>query len=196
MQAGQMRRALGDAIFLARLLSCNRPMKVTYHARRSRGPSSTLSGSETMADAINGRWSYSVGERGRNRVRAFAHPETGRMHLEYYEPARTGERPKVRRLALGHSDKELAKEAAEKLAAELRRSAPPTTAKLKLVTLFDMYLREVTPGKSAGTQQHDRMCAEMFTRAFGRDREPNTLSLREWNWFIRQRRDGVRQRAG
>jgi integrase len=144
-----------------------------------------------MADAINGRWSYSVGERGRNRVRAFAHPETGRMHLEYYEPARTGERPKVRRLGLGHSDKERAKEAAERLAAELRRSAPPTTAKLKLVTLFDMYLREVTPGKSAGTQQHDRMCAEMFTRAFGRDREPNTLSLREWNWFIRQRRDGM-----
>src|SRR4051794_19115786 len=149
MQVGQMRRALGDAIFPGRLPSCNRPMKVAYHARRSRGPSSTLSGSETMADAINGRWSYSVGERGRNRVRAFAHAETGRMHLEFYEPARTGDRPKVRRLALGHSDKELAKEAAEKLAAELRSSAPPATAKLKLVTLFDMYLREVTPGKSA-----------------------------------------------
>ncbi|MFL5612397.1 MAG: tyrosine-type recombinase/integrase [Gemmatimonadaceae bacterium] len=144
-----------------------------------------------MADAINGRWSYSVGERGRNRVRAFAHPETGRMHLEYYEPARTGERPKVRRLALGHSDKELAKEAAEKLAAELRRSAPPAAAKITLRLLFENYLREVTPGKSAGTQQHDRMCVEMFTRAFGRDREPNTLSLREWNWFIRQRRDGM-----
>jgi integrase len=144
-----------------------------------------------MADAINGRWSYSVGERGRNRVRAFVHPETGRMHLEYYESTRTGERPKVRRLALGHSDKERAKEAAEKLAAELRRSAPPATAKLKLVTLFDMYLCEVTPGKGVGTQQHDRMCADLFLRAFGRDREPYTLNLRDWNWFISQRRDGI-----
>ena len=144
-----------------------------------------------MADAIKEPFSYSVGERGRNRVRAFAHPETGRMHLEYYEPTRTGERPKVRRLALGHSDRELAKEAAEELAAKLRRSAPPATAKLKLVKLFDIYLREVTPGKSVGTQRHDRMCAEMFLRAFRRDREPHTLSLRDWNWFIRQRRDGI-----
>jgi hypothetical protein len=113
------------------------------------------------------------------------------MHLEYYEPTRTGERPKVRRLALGHSDRELAKEAAEGLAAKLRRSAPPATAKLKLVTLFDMYLREVTPGKSAGTQRHDLMCAEMFLRAFRRDREPHTLNLRDWNWFISQRRAGI-----
>jgi integrase len=113
------------------------------------------------------------------------------MHLEYYEPTRTGERPKVRRLALGHSDMELAKEAAEELAAKLRRSAPSVTAKLELSSLFEMYLREVTPGKSAGTQRHDRMCAEMFLRAFRRDREPHTLNLRDWNWFIRQRRDGI-----
>src|SRR5689334_9377712 len=146
-----MPRALGDVISRERPQACNRRAKVAYHARRSRGPSSTLLGSETMADAINGRWSYSVGERGRNRVRAFAHPETGRMHLEYYEPARTGERPKVRRLALGHSDKELAKEAAEKLAAELRRSAPTAAAKITLHLLFDNYLREVTPGKSVQT---------------------------------------------
>ena len=144
-----------------------------------------------MADAIIGRWSYSVGERGRNRVRAFLDPKTGRVKLEFYEPTRMGERPKVHRLSLGHSDKERAKEAAEKLAAELRSSAPPATAKSKLVTLFDMYLREVTPGKSKSTQQHDHTCADLFLRAFGRDREPHTLNLRDWSWFIRQRRDGV-----
>src|SRR4051812_15445852 len=127
-----MRHVFGGETFLGRPPACNRLRKLAYHARRSRGPSSTLSGSETMADAINRRWSYSVGERGRNRVRAFAHPETGRMHLEFYEPTRTGERPNVRRLALGHSDKERAKEAAEKLSAELRGSAPKTTAQVKL----------------------------------------------------------------
>ena len=142
-----------------------------------------------MAERTNERWSYSVGERGRNRVRAFAHHETGRMHLEFYTPARMGERPKVRRLALGHSDPERAKQAAEDLAAKLR-SAPVAAARLTLAKLFDMYLREVTPSKAKSTQRHDRATVEMLLRAFGREREPHTLSLRDWNRFSRERRSG------
>ena len=59
------------------------------------------------------RWSYSVGERGLNRVRAFAHAETGRLFVEFYEPAKFPSRPHVTRVALGHRDRTLAKAAAE-----------------------------------------------------------------------------------
>lgn len=144
-----------------------------------------------MADAKKKRWSYSVGERGRNRVRAFAHNVTGGMFLEFYEPTRIGERPKVNRIALGHSDQERAKEAAERLAAELRSATPPATAHMTIAALFEMYQAEVSPQKSAGKQRHDRMCVEMFLRALGRDREARTLSRREWDRFIRDRRSGV-----
>lgn len=36
------------------------------------------------------RWSYSTGERGRNRVRAFEHPKTGTLFLEFAEGGFSG----------------------------------------------------------------------------------------------------------
>ena len=57
-------------------------------------------------------WSYVTGERGRNRVRAFEHSETGRIFLEVREPVARGERARTRRVALGHSARERAKAAA------------------------------------------------------------------------------------
>jgi integrase len=56
--------------------------------------------------------------------------------------------------------------------------------------LFASYLTEVTPGKDTITQRHDRRCAEMFCRILGRDRRPETLSRREWDRFIADRRAG------
>lgn len=137
-------------------------------------------------------WSYSVGERGRNRVRAFEHPATARLFLEFYEPARGGGKPRPRRVALGHRDRERAKAAAEELAAALRRAEPPRAEEhIRLATLFDIYVREVTPTKGGNKQRHDRTCAELFLRAFGRDTEARTLSRREWDRFILDRRAGV-----
>ncbi len=137
------------------------------------------------------RWSYSAGERGRNRVRAFEHTETGRLFLEFVEPTRLTGRPRVKRVALGHRDRDLAKAATEKLVSELRQATPPEPAHITLGTLFDNYLSEVTPRKGAGKQTHDHLCAELFLRAFGRDRQARTLSRREWDRFIADRRTGV-----
>jgi len=136
------------------------------------------------------RWSYVTGERGRNRVRAFAHPETGRIFLEVREPVAPGVRARTKRVALKHADREQAKIAADTLAAELRRGRPATRPALTLHTLFDIYLREVTPMKAEGTQYHDRATAKLFLRAFGKDREPSTLGLRDWHRFISERRSG------
>jgi len=54
----------------------------------------------------------------------------------------------------------------------------------------DIYGEEVTPAKAEGTQQTDRTAMWMFLRFFGRKRDPSTLSQRDWDRFIRERRAG------
>ncbi|MGH7647254.1 MAG: tyrosine-type recombinase/integrase [Gemmatimonadaceae bacterium] len=145
-----------------------------------------------MTNAKHGkRWSYSAGERGINRVRAFERATTGRIFLEFYEAIQRGVKPKVRRVGMGRCDRERAKHAAEELAARLRRAEVPQCEHPTLVMLFDNYLREVTPGKTLGKQSHDRRCAGMFVRAFGADTEARLLSRRELDRFVRDRRSGA-----
>ena len=47
---------------------------------------------------------------------------------------------------------------------------------------------EVAAGEH--TRRRDRVAAAMFLRFFGRDRRPQTLSQRDWDRFIRERRAG------
>ena len=61
-------------------------------------------------------WSYSTGERGRNRVRVYERPKSGQIFLEL------SDRGKRKRIAPGHRDREAAKAKAEEVAAELRRA--------------------------------------------------------------------------
>ena len=56
--------------------------------------------------------------------------------------------------------------------------------------LFDIYGEEVTPTKGAHSRGHDRAAMHMFLRFFGRNRDPATLSQRDWDRFIRERRAG------
>ena len=135
-------------------------------------------------------WSYTTGERDRNRVRAFAHPETGRMFLEFREAGRRT------RVALGHRDCEAAKVAAEQAASALRGHAVVPTGALSLGTLFDIYVREVTPQKSRSAQGHDRRAAALFSACWGAHRDITTLSRREWDHFILWRRQRGDQRPG
>jgi integrase len=135
-----------------------------------------------MATATKG-WSYSAGKRGKNRVRAFAKPD-GRLFLEFYEDG------KRKRVALGHRDTDKAEAQADETAAGLRKQEPPKAASVTLHQLFDSYGREVTPSKAPETQRHDRVCADMFCRFFGRNTKPETLSRTDWDRFIRARREG------
>ena len=48
----------------------------------------------------------------------------------------------------------------------------------------------MTPTKGAHTRGHDRAAMHMFLRFFGRNRDPATLSQRDWDRFIRERRAG------
>lgn len=134
-------------------------------------------------------WSYQAGERGKNRVNLFDRGERG-LYLEFREHARDGKASRRVRVSLGRIDREEAKAKADRLALEFRKNEPAKHAPLTLRLLFDIYEEEVTTHKSVRTQAHDRRCFEMFCRCFGADRKPESISVRELNRFIADRRSG------
>ena len=142
-----------------------------------------------MARTKRSRRSYGAGEWGRNRVRVFPDPKTGLYQIEWRENGRRLTR------SLKHRDWARAKRQADEFAAgfaepELngRRKAEPEP--LTLGTLFDIYGEEVTPTKGERARRSDRVATRMFLRFFGGDRDPATLSQRDWDRFIRERRAG------
>ena len=135
-------------------------------------------------------WSYTTGEKGRNRVRAYEDSKSEILMLEYREAVLGGE-PKKKRLSLGHRDRERAKRQADGLAAQLARNEPPRSQELTLRRLFEMYLGEVTPRKGESKRKHDFRCAEMFLRFLGANRKASSLCRRDWDRFIHDRRQGV-----
>jgi integrase len=132
-------------------------------------------------------WSYIAGEKGRNRIRVFARPDKGNsLWMDFRENGKRFQRP------LGHTDRERAKRQADTMAARLSvEVVRPTASHLTLRTLFDIYEREVTPTKgSASARQHDARTLPLFLAAFGPDRRPDTLNVRDWQHFIQKRRSG------
>ena len=142
-----------------------------------------------MARTKRSRRSYGAGEWGRNRVRVFPDPKTGLFQVEWRENGRRLTR------SLGHRDWARAKRQADEFAAgfaspDLNGKAEAEPEPLTLGTLFDSYGEEVTPTKGERARQHDRTTLEMFLRFFGRDRDAETLSQRDWDRFIGARRAG------
>ena len=141
-----------------------------------------------MARTKRSRRSYGAGEWGRNRVRIFPDPKTGLFQIEWRENGRRLTR------SLKHRNWRRAKRQADQFAAGFidapNGKAEAKTEPLTLEKLFDIYGEEVTPEKGAHTRQHDRTSVRMFLRFFGRNRDPATLSQRDWDRFIRERRAG------
>ena len=132
---------------------------------------------------------FSAGRRNRNRVRVFECPKTGIFQIEWRQAG------KPRQRSLKHRDFEKAKDHAEEIAAKLA-SQPSTPLAdqpkppLTLGKLFEMYLEEVTPNKGLERQKHDVRALATFESIFGSDREPRTLSKRDWDKFCRLRAEG------
>ena len=142
-----------------------------------------------MARTKRSRRSYGAGEWGRNRVRVFPDPKTGRIQIEWRDNGRR------RSKSLGHRDWARAKRQADEFAArfvatEFRSEEETQPEPLTLETLFDIYREEVTPTKGKRSRTYDRAATKMFLKFFGRDRRPATLSQRDWDRFIRARRSG------
>ncbi|WP_428276333.1 tyrosine-type recombinase/integrase [Candidatus Palauibacter sp.] len=142
-----------------------------------------------MARTKRSRRSYGAGEWGRNRVRVFPDPKTGLYQIEWRENGRRLTR------SLKHRDWTRAKKQADEVAAgfagpELNGRREAEAEPLTLGTLFDIYGEEVTPTKGERARRSDRVAMAMFLQFFGRDRDPATLSQRDWDRFIRERRAG------
>lgn len=136
-------------------------------------------------------WSYLTGEKGRNRVRVFAHPGTGRMFLEYRDQG--GQKC---RTALKHRSEELAKAKAEEVSLALRTPDHRLPGPLTLEALFDNYLREVTPTKGERKQRDDKRGAKLFLEVFGPAFRVETITHRDAQRFVRERQLRGDQRKG
>jgi integrase len=149
------------------------------------------------------RWSYVAGEKGRNRVRLFEHHGTGGLYLEVREDG------KKKRLALGHRDRDAAKQQADEVAARIGKVtqgssseavaastpvAPVPEQGPTLKALFDIYVAEVTPQKGESKRSHDHRAARLFLEHFGAACRADTLDRRAWDGYIawRQRRGDMR----
>ena len=142
-----------------------------------------------MARTKRSRRSYGAGEWGRNRVRVFPDPKTGIFQIEWRESGRRLTR------SLKHRDWARAKRQADEVAAGLAVHEPAGKANaepepLTLEGLFEIYGEEVTPTKAKRTQERDRVAMRMFLDFLGPHRRPETLSQRDWDRFIRERRAG------
>ncbi|MGH2487194.1 MAG: tyrosine-type recombinase/integrase [Ktedonobacterales bacterium] len=141
-------------------------------------------------------WSYSTGERGRNRVRAYERVPRGSaarglVFLEFVGLGPDGT-PHRKRISLGACAREEAKAKADALAAKFAETGRPVDRQAGMVAaLFDMYEREVTPSKSRHVRTHDRATAALLLRSVGRKRTVASLNRRDWDKFIRDRRSGV-----
>ncbi|MDE0074688.1 MAG: site-specific integrase [Gammaproteobacteria bacterium] len=143
-----------------------------------------------MARTKRSRRSYGAGEWGRNRVRIFPDPKTGNFQIEWRENGRRLTR------SLGHRDWARAKRQADEFAAgfvgpDLNGKAEAEPEPLTLERLFDIYVDEVTPTKGWQSRCHDRAAMKMFLGFLGRNRDPATLSRRDWDRFIRARGTGA-----
>ena len=142
-----------------------------------------------MARTKRDRRSYSAGEWGRNRVRVFADPKTGLYQIEWRENGRRLTR------SLKHRDWVRAKRQADEAAAGFAVHEPNGKAEagsdpLTLERLFEIYGEEVVPTKQRRTRHQNRAAMRMFLDFLGRGRRPETLSRRDWDRFIRERRAG------
>jgi integrase len=145
-------------------------------------------------------WAYSAGERGRNRVRAYQREPRGNragdILLLFVELAADGTQQR-RRISLGQCSRDAAKAKADALAAEFAVRGRREASEVGTVAqLFDSYEREVTPGKSRQPQQHDRTVAALFLQCVGRNRPVASLTRRDWDKYIRDRRSGVLRPSG
>jgi integrase len=138
-----------------------------------------------MAKNSGQGWSYTTGEKGKNRVRAYEDNKSGALFLEWMEDAKDAEgrpvldastgRPvkKRQRMSLaaqGITTRKDARAKADDVAegfARMEGKPEPAAGPLTLSRLFALYTAEVTPFKDPKTQRHDRRAVRMYLTFYG-----------------------------
>jgi len=141
------------------------------------------------------RWSWTTGEKGKNRVRVFDRGSRGIFLDTFVRDPLSGTATR-KRISLGTVDRGFARQKAEELAATLRISGRSQAPALTVGALFDNYEAHVTPSKGVSTRKHDGRALELFRRYLGAKRAVESLDRRDWDGFIRDRRAGRLRPAG
>lgn len=131
---------------------------------------------------------YSAGERGRNRVRVFAHWRTKVIYAEFTEEGRRV------RVSLGHDDPVRAKQYADTLSARIG-AREDVAAPLSIAALFDIYLTTVTPTKGPCKRSHDKTVLKQFAALVGESLPAVRIVEDHGRQFIASRREEGRWRA-
>ena len=135
-----------------------------------------------------GRWAF--GQKGKNRVWLYFSKRSGSLTLEWTES--DGFRWSRRYRSLGHDDVERGREEAEDFAHKLRKGGGLRTGGIvTLGTLFDIYEREKLPSKGHSAVSHNKRAFKLFLRQWGEKRDVSTLSIREWDSYVKARRSGM-----
>jgi len=135
------------------------------------------------------RWSWTTGEKGKNRVRAYDRGSRGIFLDTFVHDPLTGTATR-KRISLGRVDRETAKRKAEELAGKLRINGRSEAPQLTMGRLFDSYEAQVTPTKGTSARKHDKRALEMMRRYFGAQHSVTSLDRRDWDGFIHDRRAG------
>jgi integrase len=134
-------------------------------------------------------WSYSAGEKGRNRVRVFERPDRpGQYQLvcRAVDPE-TGV-TKMRKFALQCVDRSDAKRQCDAMAGK----ATPVPQKRTLSMLVTRYLAETHSYRTAAqAQHHARSILTLFAGFIGRDRDPAKLDRGDFDRYTQARRQGA-----
>lgn len=140
-------------------------------------------------------WSWTTGEKGKNRVRVFDRGSRGIFLDTFVRDPLSGTATR-KRISLGRVDRGFARRKAEELAATLRGTGRSQAPALTVGALFDNYEAHVTPSKGASAAKHDKRALELVRRYLGAHRPVESLDRRDWDGFIRDRRAGRLRPAG
>jgi integrase len=143
-------------------------------------------------------WSYSAGEKGRNRVRGFERPgRPGQFLLHYSAPDTFTGQPRAHRVAvnlthLAPNDRRAALKAKVDALAGAFATTPAAQPERRITFagLVDRYLREVSPRKVTIARAHDEIALRLAGRVFGAQRDPKTLDRSDYDAFMRLRLAG------
>jgi integrase len=136
-------------------------------------------------------WSFAAGEKGAT-VTVYERYPGSLLYGRAYDRGLQNGKGGYRRLSLGHRDKERATTYALEQAAKLRQGRSELAeGKVTLAKVFALYLAYRTPRKSESEQEADKRRTALWKAVLGPNKDPQLISLAEWERFIDQRTSGA-----
>jgi hypothetical protein len=113
------------------------------------------------------------------------------LRIRVWDPDARGGKGNYRTRSLGHRDRAQAKVEAKETYLALVKGAKLEPETPTLGRIFDLYERYRSPRKCETEQRADARRFKLFKLFLGRDKDPNRISLREWETFIDLRSSGA-----